>query len=137
MFLHDIEDASLIEVGDEEVKLAGLAEIVAAREEGVDVDTRFSELIQVVGQALFGSELSSVWKMIEHLMVFELRVVESLVVIVPFHPVKVRRRNMILNPQVTFALSCKLEKIIFCVVLENYKIWSIIIDCRSSSLQNL
>ena len=72
MFLHDIEDASLIEVGDEEVKLAGLAEIVAAREEGVDVDTRFSELIQVVGQALFGSKLSGVWKMIKHLMMLEL-----------------------------------------------------------------
>ena len=60
MFSDNIENGGLIEILEEQIDLAPLAEVVGPREELLHVATVHEHRVQVVGQALLGGQFTGV-----------------------------------------------------------------------------
>lgn len=68
MFLDNVEDSCLVEVGNPKVDFSSVAEIVAPWKERINIGANLSNPIQVFRQPLLCRQLSSIRKMIDKLM---------------------------------------------------------------------
>lgn len=71
VFLQATQDRGPVEIVLEKVDLSLIREIVAARVETVDVDTRESDVVQILVEALLRGELSAVWEVVIELVASE------------------------------------------------------------------